>query len=507
VKSKTSKYFSAAVFFVTVAFTARLPLQQQQASPAQGNERHRYKVVEIGTLGGPNSYFTFISKPLNSRGIAAGMADTATAVNLPFCLLFPDCFLTHAFLWKDGAITDLGVLPEIGGSFVNDINAKGTVTGMSLNGGSDPGLSLPYFDAVLWKDGTITDLGTFGGPLSYAGAINDHDQVVGFALNSTPDSFDLGDSCQNFPMPTQMHAFIWHRGVMRDLGTLGGTDSCALFINERGQVAGNSFTNSIVNPSTGRPTLHPFFWDGDEMKDLGTLGGTIAFANGINNRGQVAGASSLADDFTFHAFLWEKGELTDFGTLGGDFVEVIGLNEAGEIVGQAQLPNSQAVHAFLAKDGRMTDLGTPDGNACSAAISINAKVQIVGSSDDCFGNNGLAFLWENGHMSDLNTFVPLSSPLTLTTATSINDHGEIAAEGVLPSGEQRAVLLIPCNNEDSDASCKDDQEGASTTAKTTGASIVPRPAPATQPNLPLIQRKDRLRALWPNRRFRSYPQQ
>jgi len=501
VRSKISKYFSVVVLFVALAFSARLPAQEQTAN----QEHQRYKLVEIGTLGGPNGYFTFISRPLNSRGVAAGMADTAVAVNSPLCLV--DCFLTHAFLWKDGATSDLGALPAVGGSFVNDVNAKGVVTGMSLNGGSDPVLDLPYFNAVLWKDGEITDLGTFGGPLSYAGAINDHDQVVGFALNSTPDSFDLGSSCQNFPMPTQMHAFIWHNGVMRDLGTLGGTDSCALFINEPGQVAGNSFTNSIVNPGTALPTLHPFLWDGDEMKDLGTLGGTLAFASAINNRGQIAGASTLAGDSTFHAFLWNKGKLTDFGTLGGNFVEVIGLNEAGEVVGKADLPASLTYHAFLAKNGAMTDLGTQDGDPCSDAISINEKDQIVGYSEDCSGNFGHAFLWESGHMTDLNAFVPVSAHLTLTVATFINDLGEIAAEGLLPSGEQRAVLLIPCNDQESDASgCKADEDGANTLAKITGASIPPTPAPVTRPNLPLIDGKDRLRALWSNRRFRSHPQ-
>jgi probable HAF family extracellular repeat protein len=503
-KSKTSKYFSAAFLCVALVLSLRLPAQEQTDDQGHQGEHRRFKLVEIGTFGGPNSYFTFISRPLSNNGKAAGMADTAAAVNLPFCLV--DCFLTHAFLWKDGTITDLGALPGIGGSFVNDINAKGSVTGMSLNGGSDPVLGLPYFDAVLWKDGTITDLGTFGGPLSYAGAINDHDQVVGFALNSTPDSFDLGSSCQNFPMPTQMHAFIWHGGVMRDLGTLGGTDSCALFINERGQVAGNSFTNSIVNPATQRPTLHPFFWDGDEMKDLGTLGGTLAFAQGINNRGQVAGASSLVDDMTFHAFLWGRGKLTDFGTLGGNLVEVIGLNEAGEIVGKADLPGSLTYHAFLAKNGMMTDLGTQDGDPCSDAISINEKNQIVGYSEDCSGNFGHAFLWENGHMTDLNAFVLVGSDLTLTVATSINDRGEIAAEGVLPNGDQHAVLLIPCKDEESEAGdCKGDEEVASTPGKITGASIPPTPAQLNQPYRPLIDTKDRLRALWSNRRFRSYP--
>ena len=505
-KPKTSKYFTAAILLILLATSAAFA-QEQRAEQEQGKEHRRYKLIELGTFGGPNSYFTFISKPLNNQGVAAGMADTAAAANPPLCLLFPDCFLTHAFLWKDGAITDLGALPGIGGSFINGINRNGLVVGMSLNGGSDPVLGLPYFDAVVWKDGQIIDLGTFGGPLSYSGAVNDQGQVVGFALNSTPDTFDLGDSCQNFPMPTQMRAFVWDRGVMRDLGTLGGTDSCALFINDRGQVAGNSFTNSTVNPGTQLPTLHPFFWDGYEMKDLGTLGGTLAFAQGINNRGQVAGASSLANDMTFHAFLWGKGKLTDFGTLGGNLVEVIGLNEAGDIVGKAELPGSLTHHAFLAKSGVMTDLGTQDGDPCSDAISINEKNQIVGYSEDCSGSFRHAFLWENGHMTDLNAFVPVGSNLTLTVATSINDGREIAAEGVLPNGDQRAVLLIPCNDEESDAdSCKGDEDVANTPAKITGASLAPTPAQLNQPYRPLIDTKDRLRALWSNRGFRAYPQ-
>jgi probable HAF family extracellular repeat protein len=441
---------AASLCFMAASFLAvTIPSTVAQEEQEHGKQHHHYKLIELGTFGGPNSYFTFVSKTLNNGGLATGSADTSAALNPPFCLLFPDCFVARTFLWKDGRMTDLGALPGIGASFPNDINASGVVAGLSLNGGSDPVIGVPFFNAVVFKDGKVINLGTFGGPLSYAAAVNDQNQVVGFALNSTPDSFDLGDFCENFPMPTQMRAFIWQSGVKKNLGTLGGTDSCALFINDRGQVAGNSFTNDIVNPGSGFPTTHPFFWDGNEMRDLKALGaGNFATASAMNGHGQVAGISNLADDFiTFHAFLWDDGKLKDFGGLGGNSVEVIGLNDDGEFVGKADLPGSQTHDAFLGKNGALRDLGTQDGDPCSVAISINSKEQIVGGSSDC-SNSLHAFLWEDGRMTDLNVFVPPSATLTLTQATFVDDRGEITAEGVLPNGDQRAVLLIPCNAED-----------------------------------------------------------
>jgi len=420
-------------------------------SLAQQKQDHsHYKVIEIGTFGGPNSYLMFSNRTLNNSGVAAGIADTAAAASPPFCLLLPDCFVPHSFVWKDEVMTDLGGLPgvAISGSLPNYINEKGVVAGIAFNGRADDVIGVPQFDAVLWKDGFILDLGTFGGDLSYAAAINDRDEAVGFALNATPDSFDLGDWCQNFPMPTQMRAFIWRNGVKQDLGTLGGTDSCALFINERGQVAGNSFTDSTINPSTGFPTLHPVLWDHDQMLDLGTLGGTIAVAASINNRGQVAGLSWLAGDLTNHPFLWNEKKLVDLGSLGGDTAEVIGLNEKGHVVGKADLPGPlpQIHHAFIAGKEGISDLGTQDGDPCSIAFGINSQDQVVGASSDC-SNSLHAFLWEHGLMMDLNAFVPAGSSLTLTQATFINDRGEITAEGVLPNGDQRAVLLIPCDSD------------------------------------------------------------
>jgi probable HAF family extracellular repeat protein len=201
-----------------------------------------------------------------------------------------------------------------------------------------------------------------------------------------------------------------------------------VFINQRGQVAGYSFTDSSANPP-----VHPFLWHRDKMLDLGTLGGSFALAFGLNNQGEVAGFSFLGDDSVFHAFLWHEGEIGDLGTLGGDTSRAESLNDAGEVIGEADLPGSQTHHAFLWRHRGMTDLGTQDGDPCSDALSINSLGQIVGASTDC-SNFLHAFLWEKGGpMIDLNSFVPASSNLTLIAATLINDRGEIAAQGVLSS--------------------------------------------------------------------------
>jgi probable HAF family extracellular repeat protein len=267
------------------------------------------------------------------------------------------------------------------------------------------------------------------------------------------------DECGAGPMPSQMRAFIWQEGTgLQDLGTLGGPESCALWINQYGQVAGHSFTSSTPNLGTGIPTQDPFLWTKhDGMTDLGNLGGTIGHASGINNRGQVAGDSNLVGDQTQHAFLWDKGKMQDL-TPGRNFSFAHGLNDNGDVVGGSFSADGQSFNGFLWRHGVMTDLESVAGDGCdSFASSINSESQVVGTSFPCTGE-GHAAIWENGGPAiDLNTLVRPGSDLQLTDAQFINDRGEIAGNGVPPGVSLddflqdetlgHAFLLIPVGEE------------------------------------------------------------
>jgi probable HAF family extracellular repeat protein len=235
---------------------------------------------------------------------------------------------------------------------------------------------------------------------------------------------------------------------MHDLGTLGGPDSMAWFINDLGQVAGNSYTNSTVtnfwfNGDTGNPTMAPFLWEHGHMINLGSLGGHMGQVVALNNLGQVAGFSTLSDDSAVHPFLWSRGTMTDLGTLGGPSAFPLWMNLVGDVVGFSLTTADFGGHGFLSHKGKMTDLGVLGDDPCSVPLGINLQNQIVGASTDCFDGE-TAVLWEKGQPPvDLNTLVTEGSSLFLHEADSINERGEIVGIGLATEGNVHVFELFP----------------------------------------------------------------
>jgi probable HAF family extracellular repeat protein len=444
---------TAMALFILLAVPIQVAAQAEkhQSQP----KHHHYKLIDVGTFGGPNAYLSYPlpgEVQINQHGLVAGVADTPNSdPYYPNCLV--DCYQVQAFQWQDGVLTDLGALPGTNDSYAFSSNNRGQIVGVSENGAIDPVFGTPEVHGVLWSNGGIIDLGTLGGTCSVAGTVNDRGQVAGAAMNNVPDPFGgslaIGLPC---PVATQQHAFVWEKGVMTDLGTLGGPDSQAQYVNERGQIAGQSFTDSTPNPpstahacvTSGIPTEHPFLWQ-DSFIDLGSLGGTCGYANWLTNSGQVVGTMTLAGDTTNHGFAWKRGKLIDLGTLGGDNSEADFANDAGDVVGRADFSTTSTNHhAFLWRHGVMKDLGTPDGFLCSTAQGINASHQVVGDAGLCFkGGNG--WLWEKDSMVDLNSLVPPGTTVHVAGAAAINDRGEIVVEGLPGDGSSHVVVLIPCD--------------------------------------------------------------
>lgn len=446
---------------VGAVLTSQLPVSAQQSA-----KHHRYKLIDLGTFGGPQGYLDpdngleiGNSSPLLTKGgTVTGFADTSMPDLFAPNFCFEDCFVTHAFQWKSGALIDLGALPGGGSSASTWITPDGLIAGLSETGGIDPLFSgLPMVHAVLWQNGGITDLGTLpnGGYESEASAVNSRGQVVGAALNTVPDvnSMALGTYWLfGIPYGYQTRAFLWEKGVMRDLGTLGtGTDAQAILINDAGQVVGWSYVSSNASPFcvTGFLATDSFIWNRkDGMKDLGSLGGTCTLATDLNNHGQVVGASNLTGDQKQHAFRWEHGSMQDLGgSLGGDYTGAYAMNDAGAVVGYAYFAGDTTFHATLwSHVGNMADLGVVGKDTCSFAGSINAQSQVVGeSAPDCNFDNARAFLWEGGSLVNLNALIPHRSALHLQFAENINERGEIVGTGLDAQGNGHAVLLIPCD--------------------------------------------------------------
>jgi probable HAF family extracellular repeat protein len=155
------------------------------------------------------------------------------------------------------------------------------------------------------------------------------------------------------PGDATSHPFLWQRGKMKDLGTVGGTYGYAAWLNDAGAVVG-------ATTIEGDQALLAFFWEKGTMTNLGALSGnTCSAADAINSAGQIVGGSGgynaqnfpACTDPVEHAVLWDNGKILDlnaFVPASSDLTltEATFVNDRGEISGIGTLPNGDQ-HPFL----------------------------------------------------------------------------------------------------------------------------------------------------------------
>jgi len=296
----------------------------------------------------------------------------------------------------------------------------GILAGGSFSSGvglSDQGWETGFGDtaanlsqAFIWNLVSDSNIGPAGSPIAFGNAINSSGEVAGFAFAADFSAYN---------------AFLYNGSSDVPIPTLGGVNNAAYGINDAGTVVGYS------EDATG--AILAFQYSGGTPASLGTLpGGTTTQATAINSSGQIVGYGDTASGAT-DAFLYSGG-FTDLGVPTG-FVssEANAIGNFGAVAGFVSTDTlSNEAFLWTPADG-MTLLGTLGGD--SQAFGVNSSGMVVGAS------NGVAFLYTDSHMYDLNTLLDSTGAgWQLQEALAINDRGQIAGTG-LYNGDQRAFLL------------------------------------------------------------------
>jgi probable HAF family extracellular repeat protein len=271
-------------------------------------------------------------------------------------------------------------------------------------------------------------------------------EAEAFATNDLVESDVVGWSTGDAlgpHMPT-----LWTKVQTIRLATLGGNEGEAYDINNKRQVVGWSLDRA----GNRRATM----WDlaaGSQPQDLGTIGassGGAAYA--INQLGQIAGASDFERDPATgeqrtEAFIFTPGatdgdptnpQMKALPTGPRDTCVARDINDSGHVVGQISsfgsvgtTPRAGRNPFIWTATGGMQILPTFAGDG--DALGINSAGQIVGFAK--YPSNGprVAVVWSGAGAIplDLNAMIPPQPGWRLTSATDINDIGQIAghAEG------------------------------------------------------------------------------
>jgi probable HAF family extracellular repeat protein len=245
-------------------------------------------------------------------------------------------------------------------------------------------------------------------------------------------------------------------GYKLTINDFGGVESYALDANNRGQISGRNIVSEKDAQGVDQTFERAIALENGLVTRLADLGGNGGTAQSINGKGTIVGYLDtdglLNGEEKYTATTWQlnaNGQyvLKDLGTFGAEQARALDINNAGQIIGATNGGSGATAtsNPFILRDGKFTSLGSLGGST-GTATEINEFGQVVGTSQIAAGTNR-AYVWNAGVQSDLNSL--LSAPLTvngaavtLTSAVSINNFGDIVATGTYTYKNDRGVDTV-----------------------------------------------------------------
>lgn len=272
-----------------------------------GSPAHRAKRYAISSVG----------TALNDLGEVTGWA-------------YVDDGVTHAFLYRHGKMRDLGKLnfimdctsDELVGSSGSAINNSGEIAGVSSDADA-------YGRAFLYSRGQLSNLGMPPGKDS--SSYNFQFTVLkGTALNDHSEMVIIVDG----PYHTRVLKSSLYLYKSRKFHRIATVSNPAMFssvtLNNRGVIAGNYYDRN--------EKLCGFRENRGRIEKIGTLLHSYQTdVRAINNQGQIVGSSDFHVGNS-HAFLYSHGKMTDLNNLipagsGWILESANGINDKGQIAG------------------------------------------------------------------------------------------------------------------------------------------------------------------------------
>jgi probable HAF family extracellular repeat protein len=257
--------------------------------------------VDLGTLGGRLAQVIAI----NDKGEVLGNRVSNSGQQ-------------RGFIYYHGKYRELGSTPSLPLTYI-DINNAGYT--LALGFIPIPG-GLPQLRSFLRDpSGHIKNIGTLPGedPVTQAEALNNRNQIV-------------GESGPFIPPDPPLRAFLWTKGVLRDLGDFGSTPNYAQAINDRGQVTG------YATLPTGFHNQKAFIWSNGRLIDIDRRpASALPFSEGesINNLGHVVGSSNHLAGFVYRGRKMESLNALVDPALGWNIQFPRAINDKGQIAADA----------------------------------------------------------------------------------------------------------------------------------------------------------------------------
>src|SRR5580693_4803330 len=350
-------------------------------------------------------------------------------------------------------IQDLGTLPNFPSCTATAISQSGNVTGYCTPAGGSILLGTNT-RGFIYSNGKMTDLGQATSAVALVPTgVNDAGLVVGGYVDI------------NLLKGVSLAPFIYQNGSIQQY--TGIPPNCGPFgLNNAGQSAATQVLaggfNFFVESQAFELTA------GSGAMGLPPVKASQGVAFGISSANNwIAGASAAVASSVVGLItptLWHNGVAQTLPAVPGfNDATATGVNQSGMATGMgftfnfSEIQDGNATgHALLFNNGAVTDLGTLPGDKTSAGVGINNSGSIVGFStsqppDISLFTAGLlepalsnshAFVYANGTMIDLTRQLPNGTGWQLSSASAINDAGQIAGTGIIKQ-QQHAFLLTP----------------------------------------------------------------